>query len=358
MLKITPHIQNRYCHTEPLGSANPREANRVHESRCPQNPSNKTAAAPATSANPVTVVPTCPKCGYQPRFGSNYDECMRKHRRRGCPGSKSKQVSRSGKQQTQLRVQTVQEDNVQPDVQPDHDHMQPEHVQSNKVQPDHVQSDQMQMDNVQPDHIQPDNAQPDHVQPENVQQDNMRKSGVEVLSYGDLDNTPIVYQPLKNSAKILIPIGYRFKVTRRRSSRQHDGYVLEGEVISKPSWNSKVALKLRLLFPRVTVWHKPLQGSRKGNNGFKRTLRSFLLEHNLIREKTSVNPYCARFMNLYSDTTQQIIKALYRKKRPKRLHTSSGNPTVSAVLSATQQARTEAEGINDVLDSSTDAVGG
>ena len=278
---------------------------------------------------------------------------MRKHRRRGCPGSKSKQVSRSGKQQTQLRVyshvdesivQTAQADNVQPDVQPDHDHMQPEHVQSNNVQPDHVQSNNV--------------VQPDHVQSDQIQMDNVQKSGVEVISYGDLDNTPIVYQPLKKSAKILIPIGYRFKVTRRRSSRQQDGYVLEGEVISKPSWNSKVALKLRLLFPRVTVWHKPLQGSRKGNNGFKRTLRSFLLEHKLIREKTSVNPYCARFMNLYSDTTQQIIKALYRKKRPKRLHTSSGNPTVSAVLSATKQARTEAEGINDVLDSSTDAVGG
>ena len=96
-----------------MGSTNPREANRVHESRCSQNPANKTAVVSTSTTNPntcTTIVPTCKACGYQPRFGSKYDECMSKHRRRGCPGARHKQVSRSGKKQTQLRL------SVQPEM--------------------------------------------------------------------------------------------------------------------------------------------------------------------------------------------------------------------------------------------------
>ena len=62
------------------------------------------------------IVPTCKACGYQPRFGSKYDECMSKHRRRGCPGVKPTQVYPSGKKQCQLQLFVQQTDSVQPNV--------------------------------------------------------------------------------------------------------------------------------------------------------------------------------------------------------------------------------------------------
>ena len=146
-----------------MGSANPREANRVHENRCLQNPLNKTAGVPGSQNPVITVVPTCKTCGYQPRFGSNYDECIKKHRRRGCPGAKEKQVSQSGTKQTQLRLCShINKANIG----------QPEHI----VQPENI----AKPENIaQPERIaEPENiAQPENIvqseriaQPENIDQ--------------------------------------------------------------------------------------------------------------------------------------------------------------------------------------------